>query len=303
MNLRKNPTDKDSFFSGTSMHSTRVIAVFFCVSMIAHLLVFTGFVFFGSLKHVKPLPSVIKVDLVSFTPEPVLADSAKNENHSSSQDSKNKNGLSSLKPKPVKSKPRKIPVIKPDITLKAKPVNLKKLMAEQLKKKKSRKKKPVKPRPRKHQAKEQKKTEKNTPGTPQKFESQDEKRIAQVLKHLQDKLAGQGGKAAGRSGSAAGRKGYKPIELYKMVMGSAIKQNWVYNDILAGMNQNLEVRILIKILRNGEIRDIIYETRSGNHYLDESAKRAIKKANPLPPLPAGMYSYDVLIAFTPKGLK
>jgi len=69
------------------------------------------------------------------------------------------------------------------------------------------------------------------------------------------------------------------------------------------MNQNLEVRILIKILKSGEIRDIIYETKSGNRYLDESAKKAIKKANPLPALPGGMRSYDVVVIFTPKGLK
>jgi colicin import membrane protein len=31
--------------------------------------------------------------------------------------------------------------------------------------------------------------------------------------------------------------------------------------------------------------DINFEKRSGNHYLDDSAMRAIKKANPLPPLP------------------
>jgi TonB family protein len=65
----------------------------------------------------------------------------------------------------------------------------------------------------------------------------------------------------------------------------------------------MEVRILIKILKNGEIRDIIYETRSGNPYLDQSAKRAIQRANPLPALPSGMASYDVVVIFTPKGLK
>ena len=88
-----------------------------------------------------------------------------------------------------------------------------------------------------------------------------------------------------------------------MVLGSQIEQNWVFNDTLARIDQNLEVRILIKILKSGEIRDIIYETRSGNQYLDESAKKAIKKTNPLPPLPPGMYSYDVVVIFTPKGLK
>jgi TonB family protein len=87
------------------------------------------------------------------------------------------------------------------------------------------------------------------------------------------------------------------------VLQSSIQQNWVFNETLAGLDQNLEVRILIKILKNGEIRDIIYETRSGNPYLDQSAKRAIQRANPLPSLPPGMTSYDVVVIFTPKGLR
>ena len=72
---------------------------------------------------------------------------------------------------------------------------------------------------------------------------------------------------------------------------------------MAGMNQNLEVRILIKILKSGEIRDISYETRSGNRYLDESAKKAIRRANPLPELPKGMASYELVLGFSPRGLK
>ncbi|MCF8113985.1 MAG: TonB C-terminal domain-containing protein, partial [Desulfotignum sp.] len=100
-----------------------------------------------------------------------------------------------------------------------------------------------------------------------------------------------------------GKKGVTPIDLYKMVLQSAIQQNWVYNEMLAGMDQNLEVRVLIKILKTGEIRDIVYDTRSGNRYLDQSAKRAIQRANPLPPLPRGMASYDVVVIFNPKGLR
>lgn len=99
------------------------------------------------------------------------------------------------------------------------------------------------------------------------------------------------------------KKKYKAIDLYNLVIGSAIEQNWIFNDILAKMDQDLEVRILIKILKSGEIRDIIYETKSGNRYLDESAKKAVKKANPLPRLPAGLHSYDVGLIFTPKGLQ
>jgi len=137
-----------------------------------------------------------------------------------------------------------------------------------------------------------------------KIENQDKNTIAQALSRLQKKVKGQSTTKQGKgSHETAGKKGYKPIDLYKMVLGQKIEQNWVFNEVLAKLDQKLEVRILIKILKSGEVRDIIYETRSGNRYLDESAKKAIKKTNPLPPLPPGMYSYDVVVIFTPKGLK
>jgi colicin import membrane protein len=64
----------------------------------------------------------------------------------------------------------------------------------------------------------------------------------------------------------------------------------------------MEVRILIKILKSGQIRDIWFETRSGNRFLDESALKAVKKSNPLSPLPRGYNTYDVGLIFTPSGL-
>ncbi len=132
-------------------------------------------------------------------------------------------------------------------------------------------------------------------------EEQNQNRLAQALSRIQKKVEDQGKNQ--NSGKGYDKKGYKPIDLYKMILGSAIEQNWVFNDVLARMDKDLEVKILIKILESGVIRDIIYETRSGNRYLDDSAKKAIKKANPLPRLPAGMRAYDVVVIFTPKGLK
>jgi len=118
-----------------------------------------------------------------------------------------------------------------------------------------------------------------------------------------EKEGSQGITQGSGQGTGVGKQGSNPLVLYQMVLKSAIEQNWVYNDIMAGLNRSLEVRILIKILKNGEIRDISYETRSGNQYLDESAKKAIRRAGPLPLLPKGMSSYDVILGFNPKGLK
>jgi colicin import membrane protein len=287
--------------------SWKSLIIFFSVSLFVHGLFFCGMIFFQKFKMSKPMPSVIQVDLVSFLPEPEVEESV-GKQQITQEIFKDEGIPINPVPKPLPPKVKKIPTIKPDISLKTKPANLKELMARQEKKnkaadKKKTKKPAVKPKPEKSTDKALEEARENLE---KKIENQNQDKIARALSRLEKKVKGQGRTKVGQGSDptvGVGKKGYKPIDLYKMVLGSAIEQNWVFNDTLARLDQKLEARILIKILKSGEIRDIIYETRSGNQYLDESAKKAIKKTNPLPPLPPGMYSYDVVVIFTPKGLK
>ena len=91
--------------------------------------------------------------------------------------------------------------------------------------------------------------------------------------------------------------------VYQQEIAYHIRKNWVFSEQLAGGRTDMEVRLLIKILENGNIEEIWFEKRSGNSYLDESAYKAIKKSNPLPLLPKGIQIYNVLLGFTPSGLK
>lgn len=283
--------------------------VFFSVSAVIHGLLILGMFFLPEYTPPKPMLSVVQVDLVSFAPEPVFEEPVKTPADSGQQEIP-------LKKSKLKKEPPPPQHIKPDISLKKKPKNLKELMAEKEKKEEPKKEpepKPEKstPEPEKKEAAPVEPEPENTPeDTEEKLadelEQRDQEQIAQALERLKENIktrgeSGAGGRQGGSSGS--GRPGYKPIDLYHLVIGSAIEQNWVFNEALAGRDKNIEVRILIKILKSGEIRDIIYETRSGNRYLDDSAKKAIRKSNPLPPLPPGMYSYDVVLGFTPQGLK
>ena len=285
--------------------------VFFSVSLIVHALFFYGMIFFQKFRLPKPLPPVIQVDLVSFSEEPVTREAPVKKEIPETVLKEEGIPVKPVQPLPPQ-KIKKIPIIKPDISLKAKPKNLNDLIAQQKKKKKEPNKKPDKKKEKKPIVKPKpidpdKTLEKARENLEKEIENQNKSAIAEALSRLEKKVQGQGEKKQGNktqtSSLGTGKKGYTPIDLYKIVLGSEIEQNWVYNDILARLDQNLEVRILIKILKSGEIRDIIYETRSGNHYLDESAKKAINKTNPLPPLPSGMHSYDVVVIFTPKGLK
>jgi len=310
MSSQENFKNNREFFLDFSDHSRKTGIVFFLISVFIHGLFFGSLIFFQEFKLPKSLPPVIQIDLVSFAPEPLLEEPAKSEEPAKNEELSKKESIP-VKSKSIKKKTRKVPTIKPDISLKTKPKNLKDLIADQKKKKKAVKKKPEKKKPvKKAEPEPQVDSEKELKEARQKLEKkledQNQDKIAEALRRLQKKVKDQGKPKQGEGKGAYagyGKKGYKPIDLYKMVLGSAIEQNWVFNDILARMDQNLEVRILIKILKSGEIRDIIYETRSGNRYLDESAKKAIKKTNPLPQLPAGMHYYDVVVIFTPKGLR
>ena len=100
-----------------------------------------------------------------------------------------------------------------------------------------------------------------------------------------------------------GGKQAPELLVYQQQIAYYIRENWVFSEQLAGKRTDLEVRLLIKILENGNIEEIWFEKRSGNNYLDESAYKAIKKSNPLPPLPKGIRFYNVLLGFTPSGLQ
>lgn len=93
------------------------------------------------------------------------------------------------------------------------------------------------------------------------------------------------------------------ILVYQQEIAYHIRNNWVYPEQLADQQPDLEARVMIKIMADGEIDDVRFEKRSGSRYLDESAYKAVLKSNPLPPLPRGYRDYTVILGFTPEGLR
>jgi colicin import membrane protein len=341
MHTRSHLKNKNHFFSGYANHTRKKFIIFCFISLFIHCLFFLGFVVLHDFELSKPLPRVIQVDLVSFVPGPaggqgdLLSSPDLTEPDSLMELDPLTEPNKTITPESVKiplepakaiiAEPDKaiqepVTTLKPDISLKTKPKNLKDMMAAQEKKEKNpNKKKPIKRLKAKPKVSPEEALQKAREELAKKVEEENQKQISQALSRMQSAIKDQEkenpkknnsghkdaqgiGPGAG-TGTGMGKQGYDPIDLYKMLLQSAIEQNWVFNDMLAKMDQNFEVRVLIKILKSGEIRDTTYETRSGNRYLDESAKKAINKANPLPELPKGMKSYDVVVIFTPKGLK
>jgi len=130
--------------------------------------------------------------------------------------------------------------------------------------------------------------------------SEKEKKDAAAVDSGEKKPGAEGDSAAGGAGDGVLTS---EILLYQQALSYHIRNNWVFSEELAGNRFDLEVRLMIKIAASGEIKDVWFEKKSGNRYLDESAYKAIMKSNPLPALPKGYQRYNVGLIFTPSGLQ
>ena len=119
-------------------------------------------------------------------------------------------------------------------------------------------------------------------------------------------IGSAGAVETGESGTGGASSGVMSIKfkIYYNLLWQRIRSVWVLPEEALGGKKNLETIIAIRIARDGQIEDIQFEKKSGNPYLDESALRAIKKANPLPPLPSDIEGdkFDVGVRFTPSDL-
>ncbi len=119
--------------------------------------------------------------------------------------------------------------------------------------------------------------------------------------------AGQAGAGAGGGGTigSGGPRRLEVIDIYKKEVAYQVERNWAFSQQLAGQGQALQVSLVFKVMPDGEITDIRFTENSGNSYLDESAYRAIVKANPVSTHPTGIRTPYVTmgVRFTPEGIR
>jgi colicin import membrane protein len=104
--------------------------------------------------------------------------------------------------------------------------------------------------------------------------------------------------------SGEGKRTSDIQRIYYAEVAFSIQRNWAFSEQLASGEKNLYNEVGFKIMRSGEIRDIWFDRRSGNSHLDESARKAILKSSPLPPIPdeiKGTY-IELGARFTPEGI-
>ena len=120
------------------------------------------------------------------------------------------------------------------------------------------------------------------------------------------------GTGTGTGGSPAGSPWGSPfggssalqskLDEYYSTIWERIKKEWTLPGDLTKGKAELETIIILVIERDGKIQKSWFEKRSGNALYDQSAMRAIKKADPLPPIPKEFSdnTFEIGIRFYPE---
>jgi colicin import membrane protein len=131
------------------------------------------------------------------------------------------------------------------------------------------------------------------------------KRVDEQSQARTDQGDESGDEGIGEGGGSGSPGELTPIQAYELEIMGIIQSNWAFLPQLAGNSNNLKSVLIIKVMPNGEIKDVWFEEKSGNTYMDESSQKAVLKSKQLPPLPAG-YTGPFLIVgivFTPTGVQ
>jgi TonB family protein len=91
------------------------------------------------------------------------------------------------------------------------------------------------------------------------------------------------------------------LDLYYSMIWAKIKKSWTLPKNLLEERVDLETTIVLIIEKDGKIQRYWFEKKSGNDLYDQTAVRAIKKAEPLPPIPNELNenTLEVGIRFSP----
>jgi colicin import membrane protein len=125
-------------------------------------------------------------------------------------------------------------------------------------------------------------------------EKEEEARLERTLASLENRFGG----STGRDGTGQSIEGI-PMQIYRMEVENRIYSNWAYPE-----QKELKAMILLTVRRDGTILETKLKRRSGDPLFDESALKAVKRSDPLPPFPE-IYkkSYaEIEIIFNPQNL-
>ncbi len=140
--------------------------------------------------------------------------------------------------------------------------------------------------------------------------------IEKTLARLQQKVDTEGppsslyNRAGGIGrGAGAGTGNYgaplSPYEQYLSQVVMIITQSWSFSGELIREQGSVEAYVALTILLDGAVTDVAFDRHSSSNYFDETVKKALEKASPLPPVPADVSLSPLRIGliFTPRGIE
>ncbi len=86
-------------------------------------------------------------------------------------------------------------------------------------------------------------------------------------------------------GSGGGSLSDSKLNDYYGAVWAKIKKEWTLPENIPKGERSLETTIVVIIERGGKIQKSWFEKKSGSALYDQMAMRAIRKAEPLPPIP------------------
>jgi TonB family protein len=142
--------------------------------------------------------------------------------------------------------------------------------------------------------------QKNVQGTSESGQANE--KVAAGSRDSAAKGGEKGSQQVGPPGAADGAQVGLARRLYYTEIWNAIRRQWALPEFLK--SQHLETVLVVVVRRDGKVLDLRVEKSSGNEIYDESARRAVRKAEPLPPFPA-IYSpaqEEIGLRFRPEDL-
>jgi len=265
-------------------------------SILIHVLVCAGFFFFSHSfsDTVKPL-NAIDVDIAYLPPSKGRPDATGGDQ-----------GMKDSPPPPAVEKQDVAPLPEPEKAVEKKPVEpvkpaVKDDSAISLKKDK------VQPKKKEDQKKEPndeemiskalKRIEKNV-----RSHNEEVNPLADRLRRLASEAAKGEGGPRGNGGAEEGEQTESGLNaaligMYKIKVGTQLKENWAFSPHLTGGKKNLETWVSFEVLPNGEIMDVTITKRSGNDYMDSAATMAVLKSSPMKPHPSGINKNSIKMGF------
>ncbi len=271
----------------------------YAVSLFGHVVLLGFFLFSPGFHKTRTLPgAAITVSMVSLPTDGTNIQSAPSESSKIQQPKIEKpktKKAAIVKKKPIETKPSKKAVaLAPPKKVKAKTSLKKKTFKPQkaIKRAITDIEKQVKDAP--------------PPQLSNKFE-QLRQQVRQAEQNQKRPAAGSGSSRMGAVGRAGGggARALELLDIYKVEIAFRVQRHWAFPESFAGGEADLVAELAFKVRPDGQIADVWFDRRSGNKHLDESAEKAILKANPVAPHPAGIRKSYITIGlrFTPEGVR